>query len=396
MINTLGISYPDFKLQEVINPDEFDQNNKEIVDKVNAMLDVLNQITDSIEDGSSGADAISLTSIAPFTSTKLQTYLEEVVAHLRENAGASFVGSAPITGVTGNTVRTQLESLKALLDAEKIRVDGKFNTEKTRVNTEVTRLDSRIDTNVNTLQNTLNQNSASITSLQNQINALNNTYSTDAERVQAITDVVNAYKIADGNLETLITNKVDKGNVYTKEEINNMTLGSYAVANLSGHTLIDVDTNEVEINIPEYVHEQDAISIYVGGTYQTVGVDVEIVTIDGKYMVRNLNGAWNSGTRFDFVVIKNTKVLNASDKVNAGLTLLSGTLPKHILTPALRSELDGKASASDVAVLVGSVDAHKADDVKHGIFTKDGKRYQGQWLPNDDLTGMKFVYEEVL
>lgn len=38
---------------------------------------------------------------------------------------------------------------------------------------------------------------------------------------------------------------------------------------------------------------------------------------------------------------------------------------------------------------------HLADDVKHGIFTMGGKRYQGQLLPNADLTGLKFVYKEI-
>lgn len=47
------------------------------------------------------------------------------------------------------------------------------------------------------------------------------------------------------------------------------------------------------------------------------------------------------------------------------------------------------------APAVQEFDAHLADDVKHGIFTMDGKRYQGQWMPTADLTGLKFIYNEV-
>lgn len=39
--------------------------------------------------------------------------------------------------------------------------------------------------------------------------------------------------------------------------------------------------------------------------------------------------------------------------------------------------------------------SHESEDGKHGIFTVNGIRYQGLWVPNSDLTGMKFIYEEV-
>ena len=48
-----------------------------------------------------------------------------------------------------------------------------------------------------------------------------------------------------------------------------------------------------------------------------------------------------------------------------------------------------------VAPSMQEFDDHLADDTAHGIFKIGAKRYQGKWLPNNDLTGMKFVYEEV-
>ena len=42
-ILVLNISYPDFKLNEIINPDEFDLNNKEIVDKINEIITSVNE-----------------------------------------------------------------------------------------------------------------------------------------------------------------------------------------------------------------------------------------------------------------------------------------------------------------------------------------------------------------
>lgn len=398
IITNLAIPYPDFKLQEVIDPEQFDFNNGAMLDKVNAVIAVLNQITDAVADGGSGADKISLTPIAPFTSNKLQAYLEEVIARLTSStsgsSGAGFIGTPTVAGVTGITVSAQLASLKALLDVEKARitaletratnVEGRATslegratavegvnatqtTDITGLKTRVTNVENRatalesgkadkavtytkteVDTAHNAQQLELNQKGALLTSIQNQIDALNNTYSTDAERVSAIQAVIASYELADDDLATLILNKADKNTVYTKTEIDGMTLGSYAVANFRDNVTIGVVTNEVQINIPEFVAEQDAIDVYVGGTYQTIDVEVGIALVGGMYYAQNLQGTWDIGTVFDFVVTKNTKVLNPSDKVNAGLVLLDGTLPKSSFNPALLAEFDGlKSSVSD-------------------------------------------------
>ena len=119
-IADLSLSYDDFRWNDIIDPDAFDQNNYEITLKVNTIIDIVNQITDSIVNGSSGADAISLTAIEPFVSVKLQTFLEDVIAQLKNTtdgeSGADFVSSTSIEGVIGNTIQEQLESLKDLLD----------------------------------------------------------------------------------------------------------------------------------------------------------------------------------------------------------------------------------------------------------------------------------------
>ena len=141
-INQVKIPYPDFKLHEIIDPEQFDLNNAELQNKINAVITVLNQITDSIADGSSGADNISLTAIQPFISTKLQSFLEEVISRLQStqdgSSGADFIASTPIPGVTGATVQQQLESLKTILDL--IQTQTNSNT------TNISSLQSQINT----------------------------------------------------------------------------------------------------------------------------------------------------------------------------------------------------------------------------------------------------------
>lgn len=119
-ISDLQVPFPDFKLSEIINPEEFDQNNQSLVTKIEQIIAIVNQITDSVTNGSSGADKISLTPIAPFLSNKLQSYLGEIVMKLKSSkeglSGSEFIGSPAIAGTTGLTVYDQLVSLKTVLD----------------------------------------------------------------------------------------------------------------------------------------------------------------------------------------------------------------------------------------------------------------------------------------
>lgn len=116
------IPYPDFVLGGLIDPEAFDLNNDVILAGLNETIATINKLMDSVTDGDSGADNISITPIAPFLSTKVQGAIEELVAKLRSAEGSAFVGVAPITGVTGTTIHAQLTSVKALLQTEVDRI----------------------------------------------------------------------------------------------------------------------------------------------------------------------------------------------------------------------------------------------------------------------------------
>jgi hypothetical protein len=129
-ILNLNISYPDFQLGDVIDPQSFDLNNSEIVAKINEIKNVVNTITD----GTTGAANVSLATIAPFASTKVQAFLQEMVTRLQATAagvsGSDLVGTPTISGVTGTTVATQLASFKALLDVLTTNTTTALNTHK--------------------------------------------------------------------------------------------------------------------------------------------------------------------------------------------------------------------------------------------------------------------------
>jgi hypothetical protein len=172
-----NVLYNDFRLNEIIDPDKFDVNFQQIVDKLDEAIDVLNTFG-STEDGNSGADNVSLTPIETLkdgealntvqsaleqtiawvktyadhvdhlhtstidgnsgadniavtpisdlkdgaTDTKLQTILEKLSVWIKSftlatsGSGSALIGSAAITGINGNTVYAQLKSLRQAID----------------------------------------------------------------------------------------------------------------------------------------------------------------------------------------------------------------------------------------------------------------------------------------
>lgn len=126
-IKYVNIPYPDFKLHEIIDPEQFDLNNDTFSKRLNEIIELLNTLTESAKEGGSGADKISLAPIAPFTSDKLQVFLQSIIDRLLSSesgsSGSEFIGSPSIEGVTGNTISEQLYSLKSLFDMLKSSVN---------------------------------------------------------------------------------------------------------------------------------------------------------------------------------------------------------------------------------------------------------------------------------
>jgi hypothetical protein len=215
-IADLTIPFNDFKSLEIIDSEQFDLNNSEICTKINAVLTVLNQLTDSISDGGSGADKISLTAITPFVSTKLQSFLEEVMTRLRSTtdgaSGADFLGSTLITGVSGVTIQAQLENLKSLLDSHRSSLDAKDSDLQTQITSNTNRVTS--------LETQTTSNTSRVTSLETQ--ATSNT-----NRVTSLETRATNVESRAGSLESRVTvnesslsGKANKVDVYTRAELN--------------------------------------------------------------------------------------------------------------------------------------------------------------------------------
>lgn len=141
-LNRFNVTYDDFKLDDIINPDEFNINFEDIMIRLNQIIDVLNQITDGI--GGDGAEIVHVGEVLPFTSDRLQNLLQELVDQLRstdEPSGSDFIGSARIPGLDGNTVQEQLFSLKNMIDDFR----AQFEAEVTRLDADMENMDARIN-----------------------------------------------------------------------------------------------------------------------------------------------------------------------------------------------------------------------------------------------------------
>lgn len=107
-----------------------------------------------------------------------------------ENKVSNLAG----TGRTTETVKTNADNLtthKSSADH-----DGRYYTE------------TEIDSFLNALKG-LGYSDETLSDLQSQIDNLNNIYSTDQERIQAINDVIAQYEAADSDLQALINNKAE-------------------------------------------------------------------------------------------------------------------------------------------------------------------------------------------
>lgn len=183
-INQLNISYPDFVLNTTIDPEQFDTNNREIVNKLNELLIALHSID-----------------------------------------GAREIMADAIVGVSGSVnVQTMLTALKTYIDAS----DTSISTD--------------IINRYNTLVGLLNVNSASITALQTGKADKSNTYLRTELYNKTESDTrLNAHKISpdhDGRYYTkdeLATNILK----ITNPGIN-INIKEYVITATSGQTLFTI------------------------------------------------------------------------------------------------------------------------------------------------------------
>lgn len=123
----------DFRLMETIDPEQFDNNNKALVTKIDEIVDYANSLGD-ITDGASGADKI---------------------------------GATPIPGVDGDTVQEVLEGLRLAIQIAQMGqiVDGSITDAKLNASIKIGNLANLSTTNKSNIVSALNEVATSLNNI---------------------------------------------------------------------------------------------------------------------------------------------------------------------------------------------------------------------------------------
>lgn len=109
-ITSANIPYPDVENGQPMDESIFDDNNKALLDKINELIDAVNNIKNTLsssEDGDSGADNIAISPITALNATQVQEALEE----LKQNITDTILGDIPDYSLTSK--KFQVGSLMA-------------------------------------------------------------------------------------------------------------------------------------------------------------------------------------------------------------------------------------------------------------------------------------------
>lgn len=305
--------------------------------KVRLILDMLYETILSDTDGASHINLVD----AEFTETTLKAILLELATRIATNRSTSDAADAAnkaISDAMDADLLAQIQSndVDIATNASNLNVhksgadhDGRYYTGST------------VDGLVDTLQLQINTNDADIVTLNNLIATLNATYSTDVERIAAINQIVNDYEAADNSITTMLGEKANTADVYTKAQIDNMTLGSYKMEIYPGYDTFTADFNTIPVNVAGFNYETDYVMLFIGGIQQRYSVDW-VFSADGL-SIEKVSGVWEASasdnTLADWTVIRNLRVLTPEDQFEGAL-IKDGTVLRNKLHSVITSELD--------------------------------------------------------
>lgn len=178
-VNPLQLSYPDFTLGAIINPDEFDQNNLDIEEKLNEFIPVVNTTIDN---------TVEVVAIVTDANTKSDTAIA---------TANGAVTTANTTVVTANTANTNASNAVSVA-----------NTANTNANTAVTIANGA----VTTANNALNK----------------------------ATQVETDYNLIKPELEQAVLDVADKASTeYVDQQVANATIGVLPLNSITDNYLFD-------------------------------------------------------------------------------------------------------------------------------------------------------------
>lgn len=174
-INHLNISYPDFVLNTTIDPEQFDTNNAEIVNKINEILDILHSVNGGREIVVDVIESITASTDLQSALVALKTYIDNADNTIKTDltnkynevnglisTNTSSISSLQLNKADKSNVYTKTESDTKY--ATKTENSLKADKATTYLRTELynrTETDSKLSTNKTDIENKLNAHKTS-------------------------------------------------------------------------------------------------------------------------------------------------------------------------------------------------------------------------------------------
>ena len=314
-VNPLVLSYPDFTLGSIINPDEFDQNNLDVQDKLNEFIVTINTTIDNtveLETVVNGANANSATALSIANTALANSATAVNTANTAANNSAIAVTTANTADANATTAlnkATQVESdytaIKPELEQAVADVAGKASVEYVD--------QIAADFFMGVIPN------RSITTQKIALKAV-----TEAELADAVTTKLN----------------------------NGTQLVQY-----TGRSIIGGNWTNIPNPVTEYNSATDTMEVFQGGIFQTPGIDYTYNTVTNIITIGS--GTWIQDDIIDVVVYKNILIEPPTSGFDGAL-MLDNTVARSKLHSAVLAELDTlrvdiDTNASDITTVEGSV-----------------------------------------
>lgn len=316
-VNPLVLSYPDFTLGSIINPDEFDQNNLDVQDKLNEFIDTINVTIDN---------TVELTNIVNGANTNSTTALSTANLALTNSTTAMN---------TANTAATN--SANAVATA---------NTASANATTALNKA-TQVETDYNTIKPELEQAVADVAG---------------KASVEYVDQVANDFFMGVAPDGSVTTQKIANDAVTEaklSQAVRDKLNSSTQLVQYTGRTVIGGNWTSIPNPIVEYNSITDVLEIFLGGIFQTPGIDYTYNTVTNIITIGS--GTWVQDDIIDVVVYKNILIEPPTSGFDGAL-MLDNTVARTKLHSTVLAELDGlradiTSNDGDISTLQSDVNA---------------------------------------
>ena len=249
-LTTLAISYPDFQLNQIIDPEQMDLNNLQIVNKINTIIKSFNELIQ----GTSGAGNITIAPIPEFSDAKtVQQALQKIATFVKTLDAEAKRQFAEL--VQKNSQQdTEIQSIKSVNTRQDSRLQSLESTQTNHTQRigAIEQENTSQDSEINAIKQKNNEQDGRLTKAEGTIGThttqIQSTNEKNVEQDRRISEIENREELDNAyvvNIEKRV--RTNETNIkQLKEDITNIESvnpsAELTLARTSGHTQETFDT----------------------------------------------------------------------------------------------------------------------------------------------------------